>query len=424
MKLLHVIGSMNPIMGGVCQAVRTMIAGLEEFGIHNEVTSLDAPDSRFSTEDSFQIHALGPGKSSWGYSPLLFSWLTENLVRFDVVICHGLWLYPGFALTKALYISNKRHFIGKQEINNLPKLFIMPHGMLDPYFQKAPGRKLKALRNWAYWKLIEGRNVNEADGILYTCREEHVLAAQSFRPYSPKREIIVGLGVEEPPPYTTLMQDAFLEKCPEVKDSPYILFISRIHEKKGINLLLNAFKILVNKRSEDENESTCVKLLTSEMIQKKSIYTKIPKLIIAGPGLETTYGKYLQQIVSESPELHDLVFFPGMLLGNEKWGAFYGSEAFILPSHQENFGIAVVEALACSKPVLISNQVNIWREIQSSGGGIIGDNSIKGTSKLLESWLLLSFEERQRMARSARRCFNTHFSIYQATVKLLNALKN
>jgi hypothetical protein len=75
-----------------------------------------------------------------------------------------------------------------------------------------------------------------------------------------------------------------------------------------------------------------------------------------------------------------------MLSGAAKWGALYGCEAFVLPSHQENFGIAVVEALACGKPVLISDQVNIWREIVEDGAGLVEGDAEEGVEKLLRKF--------------------------------------
>ena len=87
------------------------------------------------------------------------------------------------------------------------------------------------------------------------------------------------------------------------------------------------------------------------------------------------------------------VFWPGMLGGDAKWGAIYHSEALVLFSHQENFGIAVVEALACEKPVLISNQINIWREIESDGAGLVGDDTPEGAENVLRRWAGLSIEE-------------------------------
>jgi glycosyltransferase involved in cell wall biosynthesis len=78
---------------------------------------------------------------------------------------------------------------------------------------------------------------------------------------------------------------------------------------------------------------------------------------------------------------------PHRLRKSEKWGVLYGCEAFVLPSHQENFGIAVVEALACGKPVLISDQVNIWREIVEDGAGIAEADTEEGVVKLLKKFL-------------------------------------
>ncbi|RZJ91833.1 MAG: glycosyl transferase family 1, partial [Hymenobacter sp.] len=98
MKLLHLVASMEPAGGGVCQAVRTMISGLVQAGATCEVVSLDAPDALFLAADPFPTHALGPSRGPWAYSPVLASWLFANLPRFDCVLLHGLWLYPGYAV--------------------------------------------------------------------------------------------------------------------------------------------------------------------------------------------------------------------------------------------------------------------------------------------------------------------------------------
>ena len=111
-----------------------------------------------------------------------------------------------------------------------------------------------------------------------------------------------------------------------------------------------------------------------------------------------------------------------MLKGHAKWGGFYGCEAFILPSHQENFGIAVVEALACSKPVLISNQVNIWTEIETAAGGIIQADTEAGTYHLLNTFLQMPASQRAAMSAKARACFEQYFAVKPATAKLLAAI--
>jgi glycosyltransferase involved in cell wall biosynthesis len=125
----------------------------------------------------------------------------------------------------------------------------------------------------------------------------------------------------------------------------------------------------------------------------------------------------LKNLAKEMP-----VTFPGMLRGNLKWGAFAASEAFVLPSHQENFGIAVVEALACGVPVLISNRINIWREIAADGAGYVESDTLSGTRRLLERWFATSTLDRALMCEKAQRCFINRFEIQRATDSLLEAL--
>ena len=111
-----------------------------------------------------------------------------------------------------------------------------------------------------------------------------------------------------------------------------------------------------------------------------------------------------------------------MLTGNLKWGAFSAAEAFVLPSHQENFGIAVVEALACGTPVLISNQVNIWREIEADRAGYVEADDLAGTTTLLRRWLATPPGVRAEMEENARNSFARRFEIESATDSLLAAI--
>jgi len=408
MRVLHVIAEMDPKMGGVGQAVHSIIAGLANLGLVNEVVSLDPSDAPFLKGTSFKIHNPGEGKGVWCYSSALMPWFLENLDGYEAVIVHGLWRYHSHAAGKAIQYFNKRKLLDKEgKLKSAPQLFIMPHGMLDPYFQQAKGRKLKAIRNKYYWKFIERKIVNKADGLLFTSEEELRLAREPFHPYQPKKEIIVGLGVEAPTTYTPAMKQAFREKCPKLNSLPYFLFLSRIHEKKGVDTLINAY-------------AECLKKISTAGIPGITI----PNLVIAGPGLETPYGKYIETLASQTLALRESIHFTGMLAGDAKWGAFYGSQAFILPSHQENFGIAVVEALACSKPVLISEQVNIWREIESSGAGFVAPDNIEGTVSLIQKWSYLRSEEKHRMQLGARHAFDKYFAVAETACRFRDALKS
>ncbi|GAA4976432.1 glycosyltransferase [Algibacter aquimarinus] len=385
-KVLHVVNSMDPVLGGVCKAVRIIATSLIQQGVENEVVSLDDSTADFVLNETFKLHALGQSNNPWGYHSQLLPWLKSNILNYDYVIIHGLWLYNAFAVYKAFKSIAKKSSIN----NKCPKYYVMPHGMLDPYFQNASGRRLKAIRNWVYWKAIENKVVNASAGLLFTCEEEKLLARKPFNPYHPKSELVVGLGVEAPPKYEPKMDAAFFSSCDGLQQRPFFLFLSRIHEKKGVDLLVAAYHNILK---ENQNNK------------------RIPALVIAGPGGDSDYGKKIKNLVSESESLRHNVFFPGMLSGNAKWGAFYNCESFILPSHQENFGIAVVESLACKKPVLISNQVNIWKEIKAEQGGLIDNDDIKGTASLIKGWINMNSKEKELMENQAEICYKTYFSL-------------
>jgi glycosyltransferase involved in cell wall biosynthesis len=420
-RLLRIIASMDPVKGGPCQGIRNSIPELERLGVHNEVACLDSPNALFLKKDSFIIHPLGPGKTPWCYSSRLIPWLLKNLNRFDAVIVHGLWLYPGYAVKKSVKMLAQRQGGPSKEGGRIPRIFIMPHGMLDPYFQQASERKLKAIRNWIYWKFIESRVVNEASGLLFTCDGELALARVPFRPYRPLQEVNVGYGIADPPVYSAQMRKTFLEICPEVGAFPYILFLGRIHEKKGVDLLIRAYLKIVSEAINGMKVHRSK--YSSNETNSSNGHIKVPKLVIAGPGIETTYGQRMLCLAHRNKLLEHSILFPGMLTGDAKWGAYYGCEAFILPSHQENFGIAVVEAMACSKPVLISNQINIWKEIQDEGAGVVSDDALCDLQIKLKSWCNMTSVEKLEMGRRARTCYENKFSIGPVANRLITAIK-
>lgn len=381
MNVLRVIASMNPSFGGPSQGIRNSIPEQLKEGIRNEVVTLDNADEAFIKNDSFVMHAIGKSKGPWCYQPDLLPWLKTHLHTYDFVIVHGLWLYPSYAVYKAIdYLKNTKQ--------RIPKVFVMPHGMLDPYFIKTKGRKLKALRNFLYWKSIESKVIHAADAVLFTCEEELLLARKAYQPYKPQKELNTGYGIALPPTYQEKMQAAFLQHLSNpVLAKNYWLFLSRIHEKKGIDLLIKAYKQLTQETKGH-----------------------LPNLIIAGPGLDTDYGQNLKRELDADNSIKDRIHFTGMLQNEAKWGAFYGADAFVLPSHQENFGISVAEALACGIPVLISDKVNIYREIEYMKAGIVAPDTIEGTLQLLKNWLELTATQKAGMKEKAKELFQTRFN--------------
>jgi len=377
-------------MGGPIQGIRNYHNTLVNLGWSRDIVTFeDSNDiSNWDFPESLIIHSLGKAKTPIAYNNKLSSFLKTNLINYDVVIIHGLWLYHSYC-TMNVFKWLKKNYPDLI----LPKLYCFPHGMLDPWFQNEKTRKFKSIRNSIYWHLIEKNVVNYVDGVLFTCEEERLLAKTTFSGYSPKKDVTVGYGIIQPPKHNSKMVDDFVDLCPIIKGERYILFLSRIHFKKGVDLLIESY------------------------IQLSIENSHLPHLVIAGPN-DSSYAREMILLAKSNPKIH----FPGMLRGNEKWGALYECDAFILPSHQENFGIAVAEALACRKPVLISNKVNIYREIEQGCAGFINDDTLEGTILIMNLWFNLSEEKKLKMGNDAYSVYKKHFTSESATLNLLKAL--
>jgi glycosyltransferase involved in cell wall biosynthesis len=253
--------------------------------------------------------------------------------------------------------------------------------MLDPWFKRH--YPVKHLKKMLYWPWADYRVVRDAYGVLFTSEEERLLARQSFPAYR-AREIVVNYGTPGVTGDANAQRALFLQRFPDLRGKRCFLFLSRIHPKKGCDLLIEAFAPML--RSDPSL-----------------------RLLLAGPdraGLQPTLARLAEQLgVTQS------LIWTGWLDDELKAGAFRAAEAFVLPSHQENFGMVVAEALSCQLPVLISNKVNIWREVVADEAGLVGADDLEGTRGMLQQWLTLSTEVRQAMARNAERCFRQRFDI-------------
>jgi glycosyltransferase involved in cell wall biosynthesis len=261
--------------------------------------------------------------------------------------------------------------------------------MLDPWFKRT--YPLKHLKKLFYWPWGEYRVLRDAAAVLFTSEEERRLARESFGLYR-CNEVVVNYGTAAPANLDGA-RDVFFDAFPNLRGQRFLLFLGRLHEKKGCDLLIEAFS----------------KMRFSEPIH----------LVMAGPCAQPDYLRHLRRMTAPGA---GLISFPGMLTGDVKWGALSAAEAFVLPSHQENFGIAVVEALACGTPVLISNQINIWREIEADGAGYVENDDLAGTVRLLDRWLATPPEMRLAMEQNATTCFANRFEIERATDSLLAAI--
>lgn len=369
MRILHIMGTLDPAAGGPSQSVRVLMS-FADLGYVGEVVTLDAPEAPFLKNIGFPVHALGPVGSTYGFTRKLIPWIKTNRHRFDGVVVNGLWQYCGLAARRAL-------------AGTATPYLIFTHGMLDPYFKQA--FPLKHLKKWPYWLLAEYWNLRGAYRVLFTSEAEKRLAEESFwlhhwNPY------VVPYGATGPTGNPETLKHIFFEKCPEARGRRYLLFLGRIHRKKGCDMLIDAFA----KIAADDPEL---------------------HLVMAGPD-QQQWSVELQQIAAIAG-IASRIHWPGMVTGEAKWGAFYGAEAFILPSHQENFGIAVAEAMACGKPVLLSDKVNIAEEIAADDAGLMELDTPDGTLQLLQCWIATSPYDRQQMGKRALETFHHRYDLQQ-----------
>ena len=377
-KILRIIRSMNPGQGGVVEAVNQAALSFNNKKYQMDVLCLDDSNAPWVLENNnYTIHALGEGKTAYGFHLSYLFWLWKNAKNYDVVIIDGLWqfLVVGGYLLKLLKVP----------------FCVFTHGMLDPYFNED---KLKFIKKLPFWFLVERNIIAMANATIFTCQEESMLAEKSFPLYKSKPKIAT-LGVNGNSQEKCVLKEKFLRQFSELGNKRFAIFLSRIHQKKGIDLLIDALGKIQN--------------LPDDFM-----------LAIAGPDSTDLKSKLVEQI--EMLGITKRVVWLGMLNGDMKWGAYHAADVFILPSHQENFGIVVAEALSTSTPVLITNKVNIWREILESKSGFVESDDMAGINTLLKQWLALSNNEKQAMSFRAKICYENNYSIKSAVEDLENIL--
>ncbi|HEY0785068.1 MAG TPA: glycosyltransferase [Acidobacteriaceae bacterium] len=366
-RVLHVIYSMSPRDGGPPEGVRQLAHNYRIIGDRVEVVTLDDPEAPFLKGLDFPVHALGPAPSGYGISRPLVSWLDRNVGRFDLVVINGVWLFHSVAAWRAATKAGVPYVV-------------FTHGMLDVFFKKR--YPIKHLKKMVYWPL-QYRILQQAAAVLFTSESERDFAAASFWPNRWK-SIVIPYGTNKPVGDPGQWRESFFERVQGLRGKRFLLFLSRIHEKKGCDLLIESFAKVA---AEDEGMH----------------------LVVAGPDQVGLQAKLESQCRSLGVE--ERVHWPGMLGGDAKFGAFYAAEAFVLPSHQENFGIVVAESLACGTPVLISDQINIWRDIVQDKVGLVEPDTLEGTCRLLKRWLATAPEDRQAMAARAPATFEARYSL-------------
>lgn len=375
-KVLRVIPSLDPCLGGVvttiselCRAIHSDTKVASKTLVEVEILCFDDPESEWLS--AFQgnvVYALGGGGKGFSYNSRYFKWLRDHAKNYDLVVLDGLWQYHSLAplvLTKF----------------NVPCV-MFAHGMLDPYFNQF---RLKYFKKLIFWWLIYRKVIKLSNAVLFTCDEEQRLARSSF-PKSNFKSEVVKIGISPPIMDNGLLSESnFYHGKIGIEGKKVCLFLSRLHPKKGILELIDA-----------------ISMESQYFLDNNYVF------VIAGNG-DSHFTNIIHKKINDL-KLHDLVYIPGGFYGNDKWLAIKYADVFILPTHQENFGLVLAEAMSVGTAVITTTKSNVWKEIKDSNAGLICEDNVVSIKQCLVDWVSMEEERRAKIRRDAVISFERNFS--------------
>ena len=383
-RVLQVVTTISPKMGGSVEACRLLTNALSAVGAAVDVVALESADPAWKASWNGNVFDLGGTRTKYRYTSRLRQWLREHGREYNVAMIHGLWRYTSVGAAA--------------ELRSCQVPFcVFPHGMLDPYFKTAS--PLKHWIKYACWKLYESKVLSNASAAVFLAEEERLLARESFgKNWSGER--VLSFGIEPPPQYLPSAGEQFFRAFPQTRSKRIMLFLGRIHPKKGADLLIRGFAAHPE-LSRDYH------------------------VVMVGPDEQGTKAELCE--IAETSGISNEVIWIDHVEGALKWGAFEAADVFVLPSHQENFGLTLVEAMACGVPVITTNRVNIWREIEQGGAGLITADSQNGVTATLQKWVSMPATEKDNYRRAALKLYQLRYSIAtfsQASLELAKDLGN
>ena len=393
MKVLQIVPSISLVYGGPSQMVLGLSAALSNQGINVTIlttdsngdigqTPLDVPLNQPLQQDGYNIiyFRCSPFRR-YKFSLTLLQWLNQHIKEFDLAHIHALFSPIS---TAAATIARYHH---------IPYI-IRPCGMLDP----ADLRKKKQLKQ-IYAALLERPNLAGAAAIHFTSKQEAKISERFGISTASKiplpQDLVIPLGVKITTD-TLSVKSLANQFSLNLIDAqiPQILFMSRIEPKKGLNLLIPAL----------------------EKILAQGI--KFNFILAGSNPQDADYEmKIKEQIVNSPLAKHTTI--TGFVTGEIKAYLLHNADLFVLPSYYENFGIAVAEAMAAGKAVVISDRVHIWEDIQQAEAGWVGHLEVNAIASLI-TIALLDADERKRRGLNGREYARKHYSwdaIAQQTIQ-------
>jgi glycosyltransferase involved in cell wall biosynthesis len=341
MRVLHVTAALAPRLGGPSKVAVELCEALAARGMEVTLFSTNLGEQgRWCPFASPVLADVPTDRSTWingverryfevawpsrlACSPDMARAVRERIRRFDLVHVHSLYQFTTTAAS---------HYAQRWRVPYI----VRPHGTLDPYL-----RRRHAVRKAVYDRVVQRGQLDRAAAIHYTSQDELELA----RPLgirAPGVVVPLGVNVREFDPLPP--RGCFRARHPGLEGKRLIVFLGRLTQKKGIDLLVQAFARLA---------------------------TEFPDahLVLAGPE-DSGFGRIVQGWV-DSAGLRHRTTTTGILLGRQKLELLADTDIWVLPSYTENFAMAAVEALACGLPVVLTDRVNIHAELSGAGAGLV-----------------------------------------------------
>jgi glycosyltransferase involved in cell wall biosynthesis len=344
--ILHVVPGISPKHGGPTN-IPGLLRALIRHGVDATLLStdsdpdgpLDVPLKTLIMRDGVpqMFHHAWPIGGRFAFAPSLVSTLRKTIASYDLVHIH--WIY-NFACVAAARVS----------VAARVPFVVQPRASLDPHM-----RKKNDLLKRSYLATVGRPLLTRAAAVVFTAEDERALASYGRR----RPEWVVPNGLDTSA-YERLPPPGTFRKAFPALDGPFLLFLGRLSRQKGLDLLLPAFQRLLRSRPD-------------------------LRLVLAGPDHEG-YAAHVRSLAQDLG-VAERVLFTGLITGDVKLAAFVDADLFVLPSYAENFGGAIIEALACGLPVVISDQVNIHRELSAEGAATVVTCSIDAVADGIESAL-------------------------------------
>jgi glycosyltransferase involved in cell wall biosynthesis len=354
---LNVTAHLDDRFGGMTTSLPPFCHALESTGRYrSELAAFCSPDEVQSGSQSTHIFPLG--RVRWMLDAALRNRLAGLIRQAAAVHIHGIWQEHIF-MASSLASANRKPYL------------VSAHGMLEPWAFRSKGWKKRL-----YWEIVEKQHFRSA----------HCLRALTFAEREQYRELglrapvaVIPNGVTVP---ASISAEPFWQLYPGLREKKILLFLGRLHPKKGVHLLCDTWTRL--RRDFPDAH-----------------------LVLAGPdseGLAAALSEKLNQSGAGSQ-----VTFTGMLRGDQKWAALAAASVFLLPSYSEGFSVAALEAMGAGAPVILSAQC-YFPEVLEYGCGWVIEPEPASLENALRECLELPAERLHHMGTEGRRLVAERFS--------------